>query len=133
MEAYILEYLKKYKGNIIENLSNTLVMKVTDEKGKTRYVQLWNFRILNDRHVIFSFVDADTAKINKRNDLIIKTRNLIIGKRIREITINSTRDLIIRIENSIMIECLVLSNYYENWVINDELISLPGGDFEAFF
>ncbi|MBU1093121.1 MAG: hypothetical protein KKH01_01525 [Firmicutes bacterium] len=124
MDKLVKKYLLQFKGAQITEVNEYINIAFLLKNNNMRYIQLdGNFRLFLTCQMVFT-----KSELKEINNL----RKYINGAIVKNITIGKFNDLTIKFEQGILLQIIVDSMIYENWVINQDVICLPGGEITHF-
>lgn len=125
MDENIKSILNRFANSKVESINEYYnICFICTDTGK-RYIQLDGFwRVFQNKLLKTSSEEKDNFQALKK---------LIVGKEVTKLYISENGpDLILVIDGGLELQLLTLSSQYENWVVNQELICLPGGKIDCF-
>jgi len=124
MDNQIKKYLNRFKGASVTEINEyqniTFLLKDKDIK----YMLLEGGWRLFDHHKMV----MTKSEFKQTEDI----KNYLVGAIINHIEISEFNDLKIVFDNHIILQIIADSMRFENWVLNQELICLPGGELTDF-
>jgi hypothetical protein len=119
MDNQIKKYLNRFKARVTEiNEFQNITFLLKDKDIK--YMLLEGRWRIFDRHKMV----MTKSEFKKTEDI----KDYFVGAFIKYIEISEFNDLKIVFDNHIILQIIADSMRFENWVLNQELICLPGGE-----
>ena len=124
MDKLIRQYLSKFKCAVIIDINEYMNIAFKLKNKEVKYILLdMNWRLLVDHKMVLT-----KSSLNDIQDL----KKHINGLKVKKITISRFNDLTIEFEQGVLFQIIADSMKYENWVINQDIICLPGGEVTHF-
>lgn len=130
MNNNLEEYFKGFANSVIEEVNEykVIVIKQLEIVDKKNIFLEGGWRLFKDKIIVLS-----SSENNQDGDLIVKLNKYLGKKHIKNIYLGKEiNDLYIELTNGYIMQLIVESNQYENWVLNEEIICLPGGEVTYF-
>ncbi|MCV2231355.1 hypothetical protein [Paracholeplasma manati] len=120
MDKLIRQYLSKFKCAVIIDINEYMNIAFNLKNEEIKYILLdTNWRLLVNHKMVLT-----KSSLNEIQDL----KKHINGLKVKRITISRFSDLTIELEQGVVLQIIADSMKYENWVINQDIICLPGGE-----
>jgi hypothetical protein len=124
MDNQIKKYLNRFKGAKVTEINEyqniTFLLKDKDIK----YMLLeGGWRIFDHHKMVMT-----KSEFKKTEDI----KDYLVGAIIKYIEISEFNDLKIVFDKHIILQVIADSMRFENWVLNQEIICLPGGELTDF-
>ncbi|XMB71661.1 hypothetical protein RJI07_06005 [Mycoplasmatota bacterium WC30] len=125
MDERLKSILNKFANSKVQSINEYYNICFICTDTRKRYIQLDGFwRVFQDKILKTSSEEKDNFQDLKK---------LIVRKEVTKLYISKHGpDLILVIEGGLELQLLTLSSQYENWVVNQEVICLPGGEIDYF-
>ena len=124
MDKLVRQYLSKFKCAVIIDVNEYMNIAFKLKNKEVKYILLdMNWRLLIDYKMVLT-----KTSLNEIQDL----KKYINGLKVKKITISRFNDLTIEFEQGVLLQIIADSMKYENWVINQDIICLPGGELTHF-
>ena len=124
MDKLISQYLSKFKCAVVIDVNEYMNIAFKLKNKEVKYILLdMNWRLLINHKMVLT-----KSSLNEIQDL----KEYINGLKVKKIIISKFNDLTIEFEQGLLLQIIADSMKYENWVINQDIICLPGGEMTHF-
>lgn len=124
MDNRIKKYLNHFKGARVIELNEYQNITFLLKDNEVKYMLLEGGWRLFDHHKMI----MTKSEFKKTEDI----KDYVVGKIVKYIEISEFNDLKIVFDKNIILQFIADSMRFENWVLNQELICLPGGELTDF-